>query len=102
MGTVARYQPCQDTGRLTALEQHWKNRHRCRRLHKRLKSRDARAGIGYLRAPVLWRYALNGGYSRRQGCALKVLAGKHTLEEVDPSPFFCSPYEAKNPFWRQF
>ena len=77
----------------------WKNRHRCRRLHKRLKSRDARAGVGYQHDAVLWRYALNGGRPRRQDRALKVLAGRHTLEEVDPGPFFRSPYDAKNPFW---
>ena len=97
-----RHHSCQDRERPTILQQHWQNRHRCRRLHKRLKSRDARAGIGYRRAGVLWRYALNGECPRRRDRALRALTGKHTLEEVDPGPFFRSPYDAKNPFWREF
>ena len=84
-----------------ALQTKWKNRHRLRKLHKRLKSRDARAGVGYQRDAVLWRYSLNGGRPRRQERALKALTGRHTLEEMDPSSFFSSPSDAKNPFWAE-
>jgi len=81
------------------LQLSWKNRHRCRKLHKRLKSRDVRAGVGYQRDAVLWRYSLNEGHTKRQERALRALGGRYTLEEVDPSPFFRSSYDAKNPFW---
>ena len=60
-----------------------------------------RAGIGPQRDAVLWRYALDGGRPRRQERALKALADRYTLEEEDPSAFFRSPDDAKNPYWEE-
>lgn len=57
--------------------------------------------MGFQRFDVLQFYSLDGSHPTRQNRTLRLLSGRHPLEQVSPPPFVRPPADAKDPFWEE-